>query len=182
MAQGVERWSPCGVSLLRRARGHSSFGWQYGLGHGGLRWIRRRGGSWPLLTRNWGVGVASCDTCHGWNETGSVVRLFERLVAGRLSFVRWLRVFAGLSLSCEIFVKLLQYRLTYEIFSQVVLRVYWDLRNFRKLQLDLQNFRKLELDLINMLCFFLLKISSTRRIFIDLSIYFVIHLQLIIKR
>ena len=47
--------------VIRRARGHSFLGWSYGLGHGGLRWIWRRGGSWPLLMRNWGVSMASSD-------------------------------------------------------------------------------------------------------------------------
>ena len=61
---------------------------------------------------------------------------------------------------------------TCEMVSQVVRRVNGKLRNFRKLDLKLQN----------MLCFSLSEFFSSRRIFIDFSIYFVIYLQLIIKR
>ena len=66
--------------------------------------------------------------------------------------------------------------------SQVVRRVNGKLRNFRKLNLKLRNFGNLDLKLRNRLYFSFSEFFSARRIFIDLSIYFVIYLQLIIKR
>ena len=85
-------------------------------------------------------------------------------------------------LSCEISATCLQDKQTCEMISQVVRRVNRKLRNFSKLDLKLQNFRKLDLKLRNMLCFYFSEFFSSRRIFIDFSIYFVIYLQLIIRR
>ena len=78
------RWSPCRVSALRKAKGHSSLRrWNGHLGLGGLRWILRMGGSWPLHARYWGVGIASSNARRGWNGARGVGHLFKWLAVGR---------------------------------------------------------------------------------------------------
>ena len=76
-------WSPCRISVLRRARGHPTLRRRNGQGLEGLRWILRRWGSLTLLMRQWRVRMTSSDVCHVQNGAKSRGRLFEWLAAGR---------------------------------------------------------------------------------------------------
>ena len=74
------RWSPCRVSVLRKARRHLAFRKWSGRS---LRWILRRGDCWPGLARYWRVGMASSDARHGQNGARGVGCFFKWEVVGR---------------------------------------------------------------------------------------------------
>ena len=75
-------WSPCLVSALRRARGHSTLKRWNNRDLRALRWFLRRGWSWPSLARYWRVSMASSDARYGRNGMRGVGRLFKLLATG----------------------------------------------------------------------------------------------------